>query len=269
MSTTDEIRAQTRATWAAGDWDTFAPTIAPVGALVVERAGIEPGMHVLDVGTGNGANVAIPAALEGAKVVGLDLTPELLEDARRRAAEAGVEVAWIEGDAEDLPFEAELFDRVTSTFGAVFAPHHATAAAELVRVCRPGGRILMTAWASDGMSGELFKMAGSFMPPPPPDVDSPRLWGDENHIREMFAAAGATPSIERETVVVELGSEAELVAAYTEKFGPMVAARPALEAQGRWDEFVEAFRQLVHRFNAGDEQAARLPSDYYLITVER
>jgi SAM-dependent methyltransferase len=269
MSTTDEIRARTRATWAAGDWDTFSQTIAPVGALVVERAGIEPGMHVLDVGTGSGGNVAIPAALKGAKVVGLDLTPELFEHARRRAAEAGVEVAWVEGDAEDLPFEAELFDRVISTFGAIFAPHHATAAAELVRVCRPGGRILMTAWASDGMSGGMFKLAGSFMPPPPPGIDSPQLWGDEEHIREVFAAAGATPSIARETVVVELGSEAELVAAYTEKLGPMVAARSALEAQGRWDEFVEAFRQLVHRFNTGDEQAARLPSDYYLIAVER
>jgi hypothetical protein len=119
------------------------------------------------------------------------------------------------------------------------------------------------------MSGGMFKLAGSFMPPPPPGIDSPQLWGDEEHIREVFAAAGATPSIARETVVVELGSEAELVAAYTEKLGPMVAARSALEAQGRWDEFVEAFRQLVHRFNTGDEQAARLPSDYYLITVER
>src|SRR5206468_1222153 len=120
------------------------------------------------VGTGTGGTIAIPAAQRGAKVVGSDVAPELFEHARRRAAEAGVEVEWIEADAQDLPFDDARFDRVTSTFGAMFAPDHARAAAELARVCRPGGRILMTTWVNDGFVGEMFRLAGSFMPPPPP-----------------------------------------------------------------------------------------------------
>src|SRR5437764_166728 len=161
MSAVDEFRQRTRATWAAGDWDSFARFVEPVGARVLDRVGIEPGMDLVDVGTGTGGNVAIPAAQRGAKVVGCDVTPELFEHARRRAADAGVDVAWIEADAQDLPFEDASFDRVVSTFGAMFAPDHWAAAAELVRVCRPGGRIAMTTWVNDGFPGELFKLAGA------------------------------------------------------------------------------------------------------------
>jgi SAM-dependent methyltransferase len=269
MSTPEELRDRTRAAWSAGNWDVLSRMLAPAGALVVERAGIEPGMHVLDVGTGSGANAAIPAAKKGAKVVGLDLTPKLLERARENAAEAGVEVAWIEGDAEDLPFEAELFDRVLSTFGAFIAPHHKVAAGELVRVCRQGGRVLMTTWVDDGFAGAQFEHGARFMPPPPPGVEGPLAWGDPAHIRDVFLAAGATPTIERQTVTVDVGTEDDIASAYLDNFGPYVVARPALEGQGRWDEFVESFREIVHRFNTGDEQTARLSSDYYLITVER
>jgi 2-polyprenyl-3-methyl-5-hydroxy-6-metoxy-1,4-benzoquinol methylase len=137
MAFADELRQRARATWAAGDWDGFARLIIPVGARALDRVGVEPGMDLLDVGTGSGGNVAIPAALRGARVVGLDVTPELLEHARRRAAEAGVDVEWVEGDAQDLPFEDERSDRVISTFGAMFAPDHARAAAKLVRAAGP------------------------------------------------------------------------------------------------------------------------------------
>jgi ubiquinone/menaquinone biosynthesis C-methylase UbiE len=141
MSVADDFRARAHATWAAGDWDRFSELIAPVGAVVLDRARIEPGMKVLDVGTGSGGNIAIPAALQGADVVGVDITPELLASARRRAAAAGVEMQWIEADAQVLPFADGSFDRVISTFGAMFAPDHARAAAELVRACARGGRI--------------------------------------------------------------------------------------------------------------------------------
>ena len=130
MTAAEEARRRARATWSAGDWDGFSALITPVGALVLDRVGIEPGSDVLDVGTGSGGNVAIPAAILGATVVGLDPTPELFEHARRRAAEAGVDVEWVEGDAHDLPFAAVSFDRVISTFGAMFAPDHERAAAE-------------------------------------------------------------------------------------------------------------------------------------------
>src|SRR5947209_8389098 len=116
MSAADEFRQRTRASWAAGDWDSFSRLIAPVGELVLDGVGLEPGMELLDVGTGSGGNVAIPAAQRGAKVVGCDITPELFEHARRRAADVGVEVEWVEADAQELPFDDASFDRVVSTF---------------------------------------------------------------------------------------------------------------------------------------------------------
>ena len=242
--------------------------ISVVGALVLDRIGIEPGSDVLDVGTGSGGNVAIPAAELGASVVGLDPTPELLEHARRRAAEAGVEVEWVEGDAQDLPFAATRFDRVISTFGAMFAPDHERAAAELVRVCRPGGRIAMTTWAVEGFIGELFKLSGAFLPPPP-GVQPPPLWGVETHIADVFGSAGVAPGIERESIDFEFPSTDEAVQRYAEEFGPFVLARAALEPQGRWDEFLSAFAGLVQRFNAATDGTARIRGEYLLITIDR
>ena len=157
MAAADEFRQRARRTWAGGDWDAcLGPGRArrPGGA---RRDRGRARLDLLDVGTGSGGTIAIPAALRGASVVGCDITPELFEHARRRAAEAGVEVEWVEGDAQDLPFADASFDRVTSTFGAMFAPDHATAAPELVRVCRPGGRIGMATWADDGFAASCSR----------------------------------------------------------------------------------------------------------------
>src|SRR4051794_36472203 len=134
-----DLRQRNKTVWAAGEWDDVSRLIAEVGPRVLDLVGIEPGMDVLDVGTGSGGTVAIPAALRGARVVGSDFVGEHFEAARRRAADAGVEVEWVEADAEALPFEDASFDRVLSTFGHMFAPRHGRAAAELARVCRPGG----------------------------------------------------------------------------------------------------------------------------------
>jgi SAM-dependent methyltransferase len=264
-----DARQRARATWAAGDWDGFSEPIGPVGKLILDRVGIEPGVELLDVGTGSGGTVAIPAALRGATVVGLDITPELLVHARRRAAEAGVEVTWVEGDAAELPFADASFDRVTSTFGAMFAPDHAGAAAELVRVCRPGGRIGMTTWVDDGFIGEMFKLTGSFMPPPPPGAQAPPLWGVESHVAEVFSAAGAMPVLTRESIRLEWDSIEEVVSDYAESFGPFLMARAALEPQGRWEEFLAAFGDLVTRFNQADDGTATLDPEYFAIVVER
>lgn len=226
-------------------------------------------MRVLDVGTGSGGNIAIPAAQRGAKVVGADVTPELLVHARRRANEAGVEVEWVEADAQDLPFADSEFDRVISTFGAMFAPDHSRAAAELVRVCARGGRILMTTWATEGFAGELVKLAGSFMPPPPPGTEPPPLWGVAEHIEQVFAAAGAKPTLAHETVAFEFSSVEAAVRSYAEDFGPFVMARGVLEPQGRWDHFLESFEALVRRFNKATDGTARIESSYLVITIDR
>jgi SAM-dependent methyltransferase len=265
---TDSSR-QARATWSAGDWDTCAALITPVGCRVIDRIGLGPGIRLLDVGTGNGSNVAIPAAQLGAEVVGLDVTPELLEDAVRRAGEAGVHVDWIEGDAQQLPFDDASFDRVTSTFGAMFAPDHQRTAGELVRVCRPGGQIVMTTWANDGFVGELFTLTGSFLPSPPPVAQPPSLWGVKAHIDEVFRAVGAEPSIEPDTVDFDFDSVDDAVGQYADNFGPFVSARKVLEPQGRWDEFIGAFRELVDRFNLATDGTARVRSDYFVILIQR
>jgi len=265
----DSFRRQARATWSAGDWDSFAGLIGPVGGVVIDRVGVAPGLRLLDVGTGSGGTVAIPAAQLGAEVVGLDVTPELLEHAVRRAAEAGVDVEWVEGDAQELPFEDASFDRVTSTFGAMFAPDHQRAAGELVRVCRPGGRIAMTTWVNDGFVGELFTVTGSFMPSPPPGVQPPPLWGAEAHINDVFRAVDAEPSIERETVDFDFDSVDDAVQQYATNFGPFVSARVVLEPQGRWGEFIGAFQDLVDRFNLATDGTARVCSDYFVILIQR
>ena len=162
---------------------------------MLERAALEPGLDLLDVGTGSGGNIAIPAAAGGAKVVGLDVTPELFDHARRHAADAGVEVEWIEGDAQELPFADASFDRVISTFGAMFAPNHAGAAAELVRVCRPAGRRADDHLGKGRLRREMSRSPKSSSPPPPPGEEPPPLWGVEAHAREMFTSAGVSPEI--------------------------------------------------------------------------
>jgi SAM-dependent methyltransferase len=254
MSTVEDHRAQARATWAAGDWDgEFWKLVTPVGQAVLERAAVESGQRQLDVGT----------------VTGLDPTPELLDHAHRRAVEAGVEVEWVEGDAQDLPFDDRSFDRVISTFGAMFAPNHGRAAAELVRVCDSPGRVLMTTWTDDGFAGELFQLTGSMLPAPPSGAQPPALWGDEQHILDTFEAAGASPSLERMTVKFSFDSVQDTVRHYAEGFGPFVMARQVLEPEGRWQEFLDAFGELVAGFNIATDGTATVPSEYLIITVRR
>ncbi len=269
MAGADDFRRRARRTWAGGDWDAVSQLVAPVGPVVLDSIGVDPGVDLLDVGTGSGGTIAIPAALRGAKVVGCDITPELFEHARRRAAKAGVEVEWVEGDAQDLPFAEGSFDRVTSTFGAMFAPDHAKAAQELVRVCRPGGRIGMTTWADDGFAGELLKLTGSLLPAPPPGAQAPQLWGVPGHVREMFATAGGTPKVSRRRVEFAFASEAEAAQHYSDHFGPFVALRAMLEPQGTWEPFLTAFADLIHRFNTSGDNTAKIGCDYLLITAGR
>src|SRR5690606_23808127 len=157
-----------RAMWASGDYPTLAAElIAPLGRRLVEAVGIGPGDRVLDVAAGSG-NAAIPAALRGADVVASDLAPELFVAGRRAALGAGAELAWREADAEALPFDDESFDAVISSVGVMFAPHHQTAADELVRVTRSGGRIGILSWTPEGFIGEAFRTMKPFAAPPPP-----------------------------------------------------------------------------------------------------
>lgn len=261
-----ELKQAHRATWAAGEWDEVSKLIEDVGPRLLGRVGIEPGMGVLDVGTGSGGTLAIPAALRGARVVGCDLTPELFEDARRRAAEAGVEVEWVEADAEALPFEDASFDRVLSTFGHMFAPRHAIAAAELARVCRPGGVIGTTAWVPEGVIGAMFATVGGYMPAPPDFASPPPLWGSEVHAREMLERHGLELDFSRDTVVWTEDSLDEFVSFYEQKFGPLVMAKAALGE--RWPELRADLVQLFSAWNQRDDGTVHVEGEY-LVTVGR
>jgi SAM-dependent methyltransferase len=257
-----------RNVWSAGDYPDIAQMIEPAAHVLLERVGVRRGEELLDVATGSG-NVAIPAAQLGAKVTGLDLTPKLLEAARERGAQAGVEVQWIEGDAESLPFAESSFDRVTSCFGVIFAPRHQIAAAELVRVARPGATIAFTAWTPEGLNGRLFKTIGAHMPPPPPELQSPLMWGDEEHLRSIFADSGVELSFERRTVTFA-GDSPDAWVAYNERvLGPLIMAKAALEPQGRWAELRADLLSFYSAANEATDGSFSAPAEYLLSIARR
>lgn len=242
------IKQGARATWAAGDYPAIARRqLWEVGPRIVHAAGVRAGDDVLDVACGTG-NAALRAAQAGGRVTGVDLTPELFDTARRLAAEADVQIEWVQGDAEELPFEDESFDVVLSTFGCMFAPRHAVTAHELARVLRPGGRLAVTAWTPDGGVGRTFRAVGAYLPPPPAPAQSPLLWGTEEHVAALFEGSGLELRFERGRVTPEPFDSAEAEIEYmSTTFGPMIMARQATEASGRWPELRADLQELFDR----------------------
>jgi ubiquinone/menaquinone biosynthesis C-methylase UbiE len=261
------IKEGQRKMWSAGDYPDLARTIEGVAEVLVERVGAGPGEHLLDVATGSG-NVAIPAALAGASVTGLDLTPELLEVARRRGSETGVDVRWIEGDAEELPFEDDSFDLITSAFGVIFAPRHEQAAGELARVARPGARVALTAWTPEGLNGQMFKTVGSYMPAPPPGVGSPLRWGEEDHVRALLHDSGAELSFERHMVTFTHDSPESWVEYNERVLGPTIMTKAALEPQGKWEECKADLVALYHEHNESEDGSLRASAEYLLTVAQ-
>jgi ubiquinone/menaquinone biosynthesis C-methylase UbiE len=259
------IKEGQKAMWTAGDYGEVAQRIVSVGELVAERAGAGAGIELLDVATGTG-NVSVPAALAGAKVTGLDLTPKLLQEQRARAAAAGVEVELVEGDAEELPFADASFDSVTSCFGVMFAPRQAVAAGELVRVARPGGRIVVAAWTPNGMVGRMFRASAPYMPPPPEGFVPPVMWGEEGHVRGLFESSSAELAFELHSITFEGDSVEAWVERDERILGPSVMAKAALEQQGRYDELRRDVSDLYEEFNEADDGSFRAPAEY-LVTV--
>lgn len=185
-------------------WAHFAPladNTTPEAARLVKHAAVRPGFRVLDVACGTGV-VAITAARLGARVTGLDLTPELITHARENADIAGVEVEWHEGDVEELPFGDAAFDVVLSQFGHIFAPRPEVAAAEMLRVLKSGGTIAFSTWPPELALGRLFALGGRYMPPPPAGVTPPMTWGDPNIVRERLGSAVKDLVFDRATMLV-------------------------------------------------------------------
>jgi len=223
-----------RLVWEKGDFGAVAPMVWDVGEVVLGHVGVEQGERVLDVACGTG-NAAIRAAQRGGTVTGLDIVPALLDQGRALAAEAGVEVEFVEGDAEDLRFEDASFDVVLSTFGCMFVPDHMRAASEIARVLRPDGRIGIASWTPEGLTGQFNKITASYMPPPE-GFQPPILWGSEDHVRELFAGTGLDLEFAREdTKIMAFDSAEEGVSLMETKFGPVVTAKQALEPEGKWE----------------------------------
>ncbi len=263
-----EEKQRAQAVWSAGDYPSIVFQIAEMGAHTVERAGIADGERVLDIGCGSGNNATVLAAKTGAKVTGLDLTPELLEAAREYAAEAGVEVEWVEGDAEQLPFEDESFDVVISTVGIMFAPNHQAAAREAARVLRPGGRLAIASWRPDGSVGRFFSTTAKHMPPPPEGFQPPPLWGTEDHVRGLFEGTGVELRFEDATVTFKFDSADEATEFYETRFGPVITAKQVLEPEGKWEALREELRaQFADEIEAGGPDG--YPGEYLLTLGEK
>jgi SAM-dependent methyltransferase len=259
----EEFKVRQRAMWAAGDYATLSEHIKDVGELVVARAGVEAGVDVLDVACGAG-NAAIPAARAGARVTGLDLVPELLEAGRERATAACVEVDWVEGDAEELPFESGAFDRVFSTFGHMFAPRHRRTADEMARVCRAGGVIAICCWTPEGSVGDVFRASASYLPAPPDFASPPLLWGTANHVREMFPSASDF-EFERHSATIEWDSLDRFGDVFMDKFGPMVAAKQLLG--DRFEDLRGDVEDIWAQWNESDHGTLVLPQEYLLSLI--
>lgn len=223
------MAAKHRTMWAAGDYPAIvSDLVAPLGPVLVDATGIGSHDSVLDVAAGTGST-SIPAALTGASVVASDLTPELLATGQAVAEARGVALQWREANAEDLPFADDEFDVVVSSIGVMFAPHHQLAADELVRVCKPGGRIGVISWTPEGFIGHMFATMKPYVPAPPPGVSPPPLWGDEDHVRELFADRLDITSRRDALAVNHFPTGAALRDYFKSNYGPTIMAYRNIE----------------------------------------
>lgn len=245
--------------WGAGDYTAVAARITDVGEVCVDRAGVESGMQVLDVGCGTG-NASIPAARLGAEVTGLDFQPDLLAIAREQAADGGVDVDWVEGDAQDLPFADASFDRVLSAFGHMFAPDHERTAAEMKRVTRDGGAISICCWTPEGSIGRMFRTIAQLVPPPP-GARSPLLWGTEDHVRALLGDG----DFERREVEWSDSSVESYTNFMLESFGPLLNAQEVLGE--RSGELRDALTRSFEGENLESDGTLRYRGEYLSAVV--
>ena len=262
----EAVTAVQQQVWSQGDFARVGLTIQIVSEYLCEAAEVLPNERVLDVACGAG-NTALAAARRFAKVTGLDYVPALLEHGRERAKAELVEVDYVEGDAQALPFDDASFDCVMSTFGVMFAPDQERAARELMRVCRPGGRIALASWTPDGMIGEMFGITVKHAPPPF-KIDPPVLWGTEERLRELFGDGVSEIRAERRQAVQRWPSP-EFGLEYMKKwFGPtkMAFARVGEEGEAA---LAADLTDLYRRHNMAGEAAVAAPATYLEVVATR
>ena len=264
MTTTEaadltRVKRRQQQMWASGDFHAVAMLIQPVADALCDAVDLQAGWRVLDVACGSG-NAAIAAARCGCDVVGIDYVPALLERGRRRANAEGVSVELREGDAEALPFPDATFDAVLSVFGSMFAPNHRQAAAELARVCRPGGRIGLATWTPDGFIGELLGVVAAHVPPPP-GIASPLLWGSEPYLRELFGGAIRALACEERTFTFRFRSAEAFVDYFRTFYGPTLKAFEGACDAGR-DALRADLVDLVGRYAGAGSGPVAIPASW-------
>jgi ubiquinone/menaquinone biosynthesis C-methylase UbiE len=252
--------------WSTGDYGDVCDRMIPgLGARLVELAEVRAGDDVLDVATGTG-NAALPAARTGATVTALDITPALLEAGSRRAEAAGLPVEWVLGDAHALPFVDSSFDRVLSCVGVQFCSDHTAAASELVRVCRPGGRIALIAWTREGFLGQILaavaKATGAAGAP-----RSPLDWGSEDKLTELFGEHAADISFQREHVEMPADSAAEWVDYMATAYGPLARARTLLQTRDEWEPLRARLVEIADDHDAGSSDGFAARAEYLAAVV--
>jgi ubiquinone/menaquinone biosynthesis C-methylase UbiE len=255
MDPITEFKAKQRETWALGNFGEVAVFTAQPAGHLVRFAGVRAGQKALDVATGTGV-VAVTAARLGANTTGLDLTPELLEQARRNAAIAELkDIEWMEGDAENLPFPDASFDAVLSQFGHMFAPRPEVAVKEMLRVLKPGGTIAFATWPPEQLIGRSFALTSKYVPPPQ-GVPAPTLWGDVNQVRERLGDRVKDLFFERGFMTIPALSPQHLMAWQTSKIGPMIRT-------------VDALRKESSKLQSYLKESAELIASYLVDNVVR
>ncbi len=262
------IKQKQQATWAAGDFSVVAARIVFAAEQLCESADLQAGWKVLDVATGSG-NAALAAARRGCITTGADYVPSLLARGTIRAESEHLKITFVEADTEKLPFPDASFDAVTSIYGSMFSPDHAKAASEVARVCRPGGRIALASWTPDGYVGQMFKLFGTYVPPPA-GIQSPALWGTEPHLRTIF---GSTLKSVRSTVrqaLFRFRSVEEMIEMFRAYFGPTIKAFAALP-EDKQQALTRDWTDLARRFdrNKAAKGPVAIAGDYLESIIER
>jgi ubiquinone/menaquinone biosynthesis C-methylase UbiE len=261
----EQVKERARAQWARGNYPALAEQLEPASRALVDACAISAGQEVLDVAAGTG-NVAVLAAREGAAVVASDLSPHMLELGRERTRGEGLDVEWVEADAEDLPFEDGRFDCVTSVFGAMFAPRPERVAGELFRVARPGGTVGMATWPPGGFAAGIFEIGSKYAPPSegiPPAV----LWGDEATVRERLEGHASRVELSDGTLTIPFPSLDAALAFYEDNAPNMATAREMLEPDV-YAQMREDFRELL-RGSLTEAGGVEIHNDYVLIVARK
>jgi SAM-dependent methyltransferase len=255
-----QLKSNLKASWMAGDFGQIANYAAKGSEDFVARTEIKAGSRVLDVACGTG-NSAIPAARAGGVVTGVDIAPNLLEQARKRSVVEGLNVCFEEGDAEQLPYADQSFDFVITMFGAMFAPRPERVADELMRVCGPGGLIAMANWTPEGFVGKSFRLTAE-MVPPPAGVPAPVLWGNEDVVRQRFSSGISKLSMTREKVLFHYPfSPKETVEFFRQYFGPTQVTFSRLDATSQ-AELASRLESLWAAHNTASDGSTRVAAEY-------